>query len=59
MIKTALKKQIESLPEEFSIEELIEKLILIEKIEIGNKQSINGQTISETDLEKEMETWFN
>ena len=56
--KTKLQTQIEKLPEEFSIDELIERLILIEKIEIGNKQSINRQIITENELEKEMQTWF-
>ena len=47
-----------SLPEEFSIDELIERLILIEKIERGNKQSENGDVIADEDLNKEIEKWF-
>jgi hypothetical protein len=56
--KSKLKKQIENLPEEFSIDELVEKLILIEKIENGEKQSLNKETISETELENEINKWF-
>ena len=56
--KTKLKKQIDSFPEEFSIDELIEKLILIEKIETGNNQSINGEVISEEEMENEIKKWF-
>ena len=56
--KTNLKKQIEKLPEEFSIDELVERLILIEKIERGNKQSKQGEVISEAALDKEIEKWF-
>jgi len=56
--KTKLKDQIEKLPEEFSIDELIDRLILIEKIEQGNKQSENGEVISENDLDKEIIKWF-
>ncbi len=56
--KTKLKIQIESLPEEFSIDELVEKLILIEKVENGEKQSLNGETISEVELESEINKWF-
>lgn len=52
--KEKLKKSISDFPEEFSIEDLIERLILVEKIELGNKQSINGEIISEDELEKEM-----
>lgn len=56
--KTKLKIQIEKLPEEFSIDELVEKLILIEKVENGEKQSLSGETISEIDLESEINKWF-
>lgn len=56
--KTILKQQIKSFPEEFSIDDLIERLILIEKIENGEKQSLKGDTISELELEKEINKWF-
>jgi hypothetical protein len=58
LTKTKLKEQIERFPEEFSIDELIDKLILIEKIEQGNKQSEKGEVISETELDKEIIKWF-
>lgn len=58
LTKTTLKKQIESLPEQFSIDELVERLILIEKIEIGNTQSEKDEIISEADLNKEIAKWF-
>ncbi len=58
LTKSKLKKHIEKFPEEFSIDELIEVLVLIEKIEKGNKQSENGDVISEAELDKEIEKWF-
>lgn len=58
LTKTKLKEQIDKLPEEFSIDELIERLILIKKIESGNKQSENGEVISEGEIENEIEKWF-
>ncbi len=58
LTKVKLKKQIDKFPEEFSIDELIEKLILIEKIESGEKQSENGELVSESELENEIEKWF-
>lgn len=57
--KTKLKEQIEKFPEQFSIDELVEKLILIEKIETGNLQSENGQVITEAELDKEIAKWFD
>jgi ribosomal protein S6 len=56
--KTKLKEQIDNFSEQFSINELIERLIIIEKIEIGKMQSENNQLISESGLEKGMDTWL-
>ena len=58
LTKARLKEQIDKFPEKFSIDELVEKLILIEKIETGNKQSENGEVISESEMENEIEKWF-
>ncbi len=59
LTKTIVKEQIEKFPEEFSIDELIENLILLEKIDNGNKQSENGEVISEEELENEIKKWFD
>ena len=58
LTKTILKKQIEKFPEEFSLDELIENLILMEKIETGNRQSEKGEVISEVEMENEIKKWF-
>jgi len=58
LTKLRIKDQIDKMPEHFTIDELIEKLILIDKIESGIKQSENGKVISEQELENEMEGWF-
>ncbi len=58
MTKSVLEEQIKDFPEEFSVDELIEKLILIKKIESGNSQSINGKVVTDSELENEIETWF-
>ena len=48
---------INELPPEFDIEELIEKLIFIEKVEKGLKEADEGKTISHEQLKKEMKKW--
>ena len=58
LTKTRLKQELEKFPESFTIDELIEKLILIEKIQEGEKQSENDEVISEKELDKEIEKWF-
>jgi hypothetical protein len=56
--KEKLHKQIDEFPDEISIEEVIERLIMIEKLEIRKKESENNETISEEELKNEMEKWF-
>ena len=58
LTKSKVEKQIRNLPDEFSIDDLIEKLILVEKIEKGLQQSDKGEVISEDELNKEVEKWF-
>ncbi len=58
LTKTIVKEVIENFPEEISIDDFIDKLILIEKTERGNNQSENGEVFSEEALEKEIEKWF-
>ena len=58
LTKARLIEQIDKFPEHFSIDELIENLILIEKIETGNLQSENGEVFSESEIQKQIEEWF-
>lgn len=56
--KKNLQDQLDKLPEEFSIDDLVERLILMEKIEKGNEQSDGDETVSEEALEKSIREWF-
>ncbi|REC42139.1 MULTISPECIES: hypothetical protein [Chryseobacterium] len=56
--KEKLHKQIDEFPDEISIDEVIERLIMIEKLETRLKESDENDTISEEDLKKEMGQWF-
>ena len=55
--KEKLKEHIDKFPDELSIDEVIDRLIFIEKLERRIKQSESGQTISESELKKEIEKW--
>lgn len=52
------KKQILSsmkeLPESFSAEEIIDKIILLQKIDMGIEQSKEGKVVSENDARKRL-----
>ncbi len=56
--KEKLQKQIDEFPDEINIDEVIERLIMIEKIETRIQESKNNETISEDDLKNEMQEWF-
>jgi Zn-dependent alcohol dehydrogenase len=57
LTKTSVINTINKLPDNFSIDELVDKMILLEKIERGIQDADNGKVISETELEKRMEEW--
>ena len=59
IIKTQLQQSLEDLPEKFTLDELVSRAVLIDKIERGNVQSEKGETISEEELDIEMAKWFN
>lgn len=58
IFKAELIKQIQKFPEEIAIEDLVERLIFIDKLEKRIAESKDGQNISEEDLKKEMQEWF-
>jgi len=57
LTKNTVKQTIESLPESFTIDELIEQLLFIEKVDEGIKQSDEGKTISNDDVKNMIEKW--
>lgn len=46
-------------PDEFTLEEAIDALILLEKIERGDRQSKEGIVITTEELERENERWVS
>ena len=56
------KKQILSsmkeLPDRFSAEEIIDKIILLQKIDMGIEQSKEGKIVSENDARKRLKKWL-
>lgn len=54
MTKHQVVDSLKSFPEKFSVEDLIEKLIFIEKVEEGLVQSKNGETVSMDDAKKRL-----
>jgi len=56
--KDKLIKAIKNLPEGFTIEQVIEELILLDKIEKGLKDIENGRIYSSEEAEKRLAKWL-
>lgn len=58
LTKELVNNQIKEMPNEFTLDELIERLLLVEKVNQGLKEVELGKTISEEELDKKMAKWF-
>jgi len=57
LTKEKLNKTINSLPDSFTIDELIDQLIFIEKVEEGYRQSEEGKVVSNEDVKLMIDKW--
>ena len=56
-LQKKIRQSIIKLPDSFTIDELIDQLIFIEKIEKGFEQSKEGKVLSNEDVKKIIEKW--
>lgn len=59
MKKSTLIESLDKLPDEFSIDEIVERLIVIEKIEKGRQQAKDGKVNSEEQAQVKLSKWLN
>jgi predicted transcriptional regulator len=57
LTKEKVNKSIKSLPDSFTIDELIDQLILMEKVEEGYKQSEEGKVITNEEVKLIIDKW--
>ena len=57
LTKKKVNKTINNLPDKFTIDELIDRLIFMEKIEAGLLQSEEGKVVSNEDFKKIIDKW--
>ena len=57
MTKNTLVSTLPDLPDEFSIDELIERLLIIEKVENGRRQYQEGKVLTSDQVRERMEKW--
>ncbi len=58
LTKEKIKKTIDSLPENFTIEDIIEELIVLDKIEQGLKDVKEGKVYTTKELKHRLAKWL-
>jgi hypothetical protein len=53
-----LLKSIKDLPDKFSFDDLLDRIVLLQKIEIGLEQSKAGQTKSTAKAKEKLKKWL-
>lgn len=57
LTKEKVIKTISGLPERFSLDELVERMIVLEKIEKGLEDSDKDNVLTEDELEEKIKEW--
>ena len=57
MTKEKVIEMVNGLPDQFNLDELMERLVFIDKVEKGMEQIKNGETTSHTDVKKMVDKW--
>lgn len=58
LTKEKLLQTLKDLPDKFSIEELFERIILLQKIELGMEQSEKGEVYSTIEAKEKLKKWL-
>lgn len=59
LTKEELNKAINSLPEKFTIDDVFDRVLLLQKIEVGLEQSRNNEVIPDERLDDELPAWLS
>ena len=58
LVKEKVLEIIQALPEQFSIDDVVEKLIVLQKIETGLQQAKEGKTLSTEKAKEKLHKWL-
>lgn len=59
MRKITVLESLDKLPDEFSIDDIIERLIILEKIDKGRQEVKDGKINSEEQAKAKLSKWLN
>jgi len=57
LTKNKVVALVEHMPDTFSVDDLVERVLLLQKIEQAQKEIENGEGMDWEDFKKEMEQW--
>ena len=57
--KERLLESIKQLPDEFTVDEIIDRILLLDKIETGLRQSKNEEITPDEELDRKLPEWLN
>lgn len=57
LVKEKVLETIRSLPDEFSLDELVDRLIFLEKINAGLQEVGEGKIVSQEEAKERMKKW--
>ncbi len=58
LTKKKLLQTVKEMPDKFSLDDLLDRIILLEKIEVGLEQSKSGQTHSTEQAKEKLKKWL-
>ncbi len=58
LTKDRVIQTVNELPEQFSVDELLDRILLLQKIEIGREQSKAGLTFSNEEAKVRLSRWL-
>ncbi|WP_419802420.1 hypothetical protein [Mucilaginibacter sp.] len=58
LTKEKVQELVNHMPETFSIDDLVEKVILLQKIEQAQQQIKNGEFYTEEEIDREIDSWL-
>jgi hypothetical protein len=58
LTKEKMHELIDHMPEEFSVDDLIGRIAMLQKVETALKEIENGEGTDWEDIKKEMESWL-
>ena len=58
LTKDKVRKTIDRLPENFTVDQIVEELVILDKIEEGLKDIEEGRVFSTDQVKQELKTWL-